>query len=284
MQGNDGNFYGTAWEGGNLNCALSNFVAGCGTLFKMNAKGAFQTLYTFCTDFSSYCPSGSSPTAGMVQGPDGYYYGTSQYGGHFGDSICDYSTCGTIFKMTSSGTLTQLYQFCSSFACTDGVWPSATLVLGTDTNLYGTASGGDLSEGVIFSITPGGAYSRLYSFSGTDGAYPGALMQATNGTFYGTTSSAGPGGYGTIFSLSMGLSPFVVEQPAIGKVGEKILITGTNLKGTTLVQFNGTAAQFTMPSRTLIVATVPSGASTGLISVTGPNGALSTKTAFTVIP
>lgn len=112
------------------------------------------------------------------------------------------------------------------------------------------------------------------------------LLQATNGIFYGPTSG-GPGadGNGTIFALSVGLGPFVKTVPTLGKPGKTILILGTDLTGATSVSFNGVAAAFKVRSKTLISATVPTGATTGFVTVTTtPSGTLKSNTRFVVRP
>jgi uncharacterized repeat protein (TIGR03803 family) len=66
IQGTDGNFYGTTGQGGTNN----NCTDGCGTVFKITAKGVLTSLHSFDgTD-------GSTPNAGLVQGIDGDFYGT----------------------------------------------------------------------------------------------------------------------------------------------------------------------------------------------------------------
>ena len=60
-------------------------------------------------------PDGANPTAGLVQGTDGNFYGTT-YGGGANTSYCadtGYNGCGTVFKISPSGTLTVLYSFCT---------------------------------------------------------------------------------------------------------------------------------------------------------------------------
>lgn len=70
--------------------------------------------------------------------------------------------------------------------------------------------------------------------------------------------------------------------PAAGGYGASIVLTGTNLTGATLVSFNGTyATSFTVDSSTQITALVPSGATTGAITVTTPGGSGSSSS-FTV--
>ena len=89
---------------------------------------------------------------------------------------------------------------------------------------------------------------------------------------------------GTIFNLNMALGPFVTTNPTSGKAGTKVGILGTNLKGATAVSFNGTAAKFSVVAKTTIVATVPVGATTGLVTVVTPSGTLTSNVPFQIAP
>jgi uncharacterized protein (TIGR03437 family) len=109
------------------------------------------------------------------------------------------------------------------------------------------------------------------------------LVQDTNGTFYGTTEFAGNHN-GTVFSVAVGLVPFVETQPTSGKVGAAVKILGTNLTGATSVSFNGTAATFTVLSKSEITTTVPADATTGKVEVTTSKGTLKSNTKFRVTP
>jgi len=106
-----------------------------------------------------------------VQASDGNFYGTTIGGGA---GICGGDGCGTVFKITPSGTLTTLY----SFGGADGTNPAAGLVQATDGNFYGTTSEGGASDncsdgcGTIFEISPNGMLTTLYSFDFTDGYSP----------------------------------------------------------------------------------------------------------------
>ena len=253
-QGSDGNFYGTTYTGGDIaNQPL-------GTVFKITPSGTLTTLH----DFNG--ADGASPAAGLVQGTNGNFYGT---------------TSVTFFEITPSGTLTTLH----SFNGTDSSGESAAgLVQGADGNFYGiTKTGGANGYGTVFKITPTGALTMLHSFDETDGqdAGPG-LVQDTNGNFYGTTALGGASDYGTVFSLAVGLGPFVETEPASGEVGSAINILGTNLTGATSVTFNGTAAKFTVVSSSEITTTVPAGATTGEVKVVTPSGTLSSNVSFQV--
>lgn len=82
--------------------------------------------------------------------------------------------------------------------------PTAGLIRGGDSDLYGTSSGGGSSGlGSVYRITESGAVSVIASFSGGNGANPmGALLLGTNGSLYGTSSHGGAGDWGTVFELT----------------------------------------------------------------------------------
>jgi uncharacterized repeat protein (TIGR03803 family) len=261
-----GNLYGTTEEGG---------ANGAGTVFKLTPSGTFTTLYTFCS--KSGCKDGGNPEAALVQATDGNLYGTTLYGG--ANCVPD-GGCGTVFKITTGGALTTLHRFDEG----DGANPYAALVQATDGNLYGTTeSGGAVGAGTVFKITPSGKLTTLHRFDVGDGANPNAgLVKYTDGKLYGTTQTGGVHGLGTVFSLSVGLGPFVETQPTSGKVGAAVKILGTDLTGASSVTFNGTAARFTVVSKSEIKTTVPAGATTGTVEVTTPKGTLKSNVVFRV--
>lgn len=292
VQGVDGNFYGATPAGGSgSSCSTSLFPDGCGTLFKLTPAGKLITLHSFCS--LPNCADGSGPGSSLALATDGNLYGTTFYGG----ANCSPYGCGTIFKITAEGKLTTLYSFCSLSNCADGGLPEAPLVQATDGNLYGTTfaggsgcgNGTGCGYGTIFKINPTGVLTTLHSFCSaitcTDGADPyGGLLQAANGIFYGTTEQGGTSNNGTVFSLNTGLGPFVsfIRNPA--KVGQKFGILGYGLTGTSSVSLNGIPASFTAQSDTLLIATVPSGATSGNVTVTTPSGTLTSNVPFRVIP
>jgi dipeptidyl aminopeptidase/acylaminoacyl peptidase len=74
-------------------------------------------------------------------------------------------------------------------------------------------------------------------------------------------------------------------SPTSGPVGTSVTITGSDFPNATDVQFNGTSAStFSIDSDTQITATVPSGATTGPISVLTPDGTATSTEDFTVLP
>jgi uncharacterized repeat protein (TIGR03803 family) len=197
VRGADGNFYGTNPSGGANNE---------GTVFKITPGGALTTLYSFCAQTG--CADGQIPYAGLVQGADGDFYGTTEVGGTNGN--------GTVFKITPEGKLTTLHRFAGA----DGSEPAGGLVQAPDGNFYGMAeSGGANNEGTVFKITPAGALTTLYSFCAkpycADGELPqyAELVQVSDGNFYGMTSQGGAhgsilcgfggvGSCGTVFKIT----------------------------------------------------------------------------------
>jgi uncharacterized repeat protein (TIGR03803 family) len=280
IQASDGNFYGTTLQGG-AHTACGG-TSGCGSVFKVTPRGKLTTLYSFCAQTN--CADGFELFGGLVQGSDGNLYGTTAEGGANG--------YGTVFQLTTTGKLTTLHSFNSS----DGAYPEAALIQGTDGNFYGTTPQGGTNgvAGTVFQITPAGTLTTLYDFCAktncADGTGPfESVMQATNGKFYGTAFSGGSstnciGGCGTAFSLSMGLAPFIETRTASGIVGSHVIVLGNNLTAATAVNFNGTPAAFAVRSATEITATVPAGATTGLVTVATPSGTLTSNHPFRVIP
>jgi uncharacterized repeat protein (TIGR03803 family) len=282
VEAEDGDLYGTTENGG----AYTACTLGCGTVFKITPKGTLGTLHSF----AGYPGDGAAPDASLAPAIDGTFYGTTSAGGS--------ADAGTIFKITTTRSFATIYNFCSQTNCADGENPESGLMPATDGNLYGTAlRGGVYESGSTFKITPEGALTSPYSFcsqgfpSCPEGSLPYAgLMQATNGRFYGSTSeggdlSCGSGyGCGTVFSLDLGFGPFLTFFRNGASAGQMFGILGEGLKGATRVSLNGTPADFNIKSETLIVATVPSGATSGPVTVTIPTGTLRSNVPFYVIP
>jgi uncharacterized repeat protein (TIGR03803 family) len=267
----DGNFYGTT-QGGGAN--------GYGTVFKITPSGALTTLYSFCAQTN--CTDGAEPGAALLQANDGNLYGTTDSGGSIGGD-------GTIFKITLEGALTTLHTFCAQGTCDDGSAPISPLVQATDRAFYGTTgNAGANNYGTIFRITSEGDLTTLHSFNGSDGGdVKTGLFQATNGNLYGTAADGGSGSCdtcGTIFSLNVGLGQFAETLPTSGAVGNTIDILSQGLTGTTGVSLNGTTANFTVVSDTDLTVTIPTGATTGFVTLTLPTATLKSNQEFRVTP
>jgi len=181
VQATDGNFYGTTTYGG---------ANGGGTVFKITPSGTLTTLYGFCSQ--SACTDGTRPVAGLVQATDGNFYGTTGGGG--ANSTCPNNVwgvgCGTVFKISPSGTLTTLH----SFDGTDGSGPTAGLAQDTNGKFYGTTFTGGTSSascsaygscGTVFSLSVG--LSPFVETEPTSGKV-GALVKILGTNLTGTTS------------------------------------------------------------------------------------------------
>jgi uncharacterized repeat protein (TIGR03803 family) len=177
-QGQDGNIYGTTVNGG---------TNGVGTVFQITPAGKLTVIYSFNE------AQGYAPYAGLTLGTDGNFYGAAQYGGTYG--------FGMVYQITPTGTLTPIYNFTGG---SDGLYPSAPPVLGTDGNWYGTTQGDFANYGTLYQLAPDGKFKLLYTFVGPQGSdQPRApLLLAANGDFYGTTALGGKYNEGTLFSLS----------------------------------------------------------------------------------
>lgn len=124
--------------------------------------GTFTALYSFGG------PDGAEPEGGLVQGPDGVFYGTTSRGGANDD--------GTVFRFTPGGALTTLYAFTGG---TDGSSPIGRLVVGKDGALYGTTDGNNTThQDTFFRITPSG---RLTTLAAPSGPYPGPIVAFKRG-------------------------------------------------------------------------------------------------------
>jgi hypothetical protein len=69
-----------------------------------------------------------------------------------------------------------------------------------------------------------------------------------------------------------------------GKVGRKVVISGSGFENVSAVTFNGAGATFTVRSPNVLVATIPAGATDGPIGVTTQNGVATSTQSFDVRP
>lgn len=198
-----GSLYGTTFYGG---------IYGYGTVFKVNPKTGKETVLY---NFTGSSLDGGNPYAGLIMDAAGDLYGTTTGGGVSGCDSNGFFGCGTVFKLTNTGSETVLYRFCSETNCTDGQNPIAGLVMDSTGNLYGTTFyGGASGGGTVFKLDPAtGIETVLYNFAGgSDGEGPvGGLIREKTGNLYGTTANGGGSancevngyvGCGTVFELT----------------------------------------------------------------------------------
>jgi uncharacterized repeat protein (TIGR03803 family) len=267
VQTTNGALYGTTTGAGAHNV---------GTTFKISPSGTLKTLHDFCSDTNPAgdCLDGAVPEATLFQAPNGNIYGTTTYGGN--NDFCP-NQCGVVFKMSLSGTLTIIYDFCpigggASDVCADGENPFSALVP-AGKYFYGTTGFGGKNTchpndgcGTVFQLTSNGAtLTTLHTFCSEkgckDGSAPAAgLLQAANGDFFGTTFLNGAYGGGTVFEITASgtlttIHSFCEEAAcADGSSPNAVLIQAVdgNIYGTTLSGgANGAGTIFQIASGTL---------------------------------
>jgi uncharacterized repeat protein (TIGR03803 family) len=192
VQGADGFLYGVAPHGGDFTVLPPD---GGGTAFRINADGSFTTLHVFTG------PDGAAPIS-LVLGRDGFFYGTTYYGGPTSISSFIPGT-GVLFRMDRAGKVTVLRKFVDA---SGGFYPGP-LVVGADGALYGPAAGGvstlNTYPGLVYRFDPAtGAFTVLHNFNLSDGQDPtGPLFQGADGYLYGTTWQGGPWNTGVIYKV-----------------------------------------------------------------------------------
>jgi len=176
-----GNLYGTTGSGG---------TADFGTVYKVDRNGKYAVLYSF-----SGGSDGCEPLGNLAADENGNLYGTA--------SACGDFNRGTIFKLSSAGSLSVLFTF-GSDGSGGGNAPMGGVVRDRNGNLYGTTLfGGDCGVnqsgcGTIFKLSPNGGMTYLHSFDGiSDGESPWCnVILDVAGNLYGTTSISGLNGLG----------------------------------------------------------------------------------------
>jgi uncharacterized repeat protein (TIGR03803 family) len=169
-----------SWQGGS---------DGRGAAFKVTPSGKLTVLANFVISNGDY------PIGGLTLGADGNLYGTTNQGG---DPNCNLGLgCGTVLKLTPAGKLTTLFVFPADNS--NGSYPGATPIQGSDGNFYGTTSVG-LSGSTLYKMTPTGTMTLLHQFNTTDGNdVVAGLVEGADGNFYGGSFSGGTNGDGVLF-------------------------------------------------------------------------------------
>jgi uncharacterized repeat protein (TIGR03803 family) len=274
----DGNFYGTTLLGGS---SYGGGLPGFGVIFKITPAGNMTLLYNFDDAQGAYS---YSP---LVQGSDGNLYGTATGGGTGNGG-------GVVFRITLAGQFIVLHAMNGT---TDGNQPDAGLVQASDGNFYGVADNGGNSTpclgsgcGTLFGINTIGDLFVAYDFDGTVGYAPDITpVQHTNGIIYGEADFGGVAnsscilGCGVFYKYDAHLPAFVTLLPYSGKAGSTIEFLGQEFtSGITTVSFNGTSVTPTVVSKTYMTAIVPSGATSGFVTVENSSGTLTSNKKFHV--
>jgi len=246
MQGSDGNLYGTASGGGAYNG---------GVVFQLTLSHVYKVIHSFQS------PDGTDPEGGLVQGSDGFFYGLTSRDGwfqqlwvHGGGPL--FKAGGTLFKVDSTGAnFSRLFTF-TAYISNDvgsGMAPLATPTIHTN--------------GLIYGLTSLGGFTGNGQAPGTQGAFDDG---------------------GELFSFNAGLKPFVsVVGQRSAHVGDRVSIIGQGFLNATGIRFGNGSVPWTKQAVSIwsdnyMTVTVPSGATTGPVTVTETTGTLSTPYNFTI--
>lgn len=179
VQGTDGNFYGTAYYGGNNSTNCSFY--GCGIIYQVTPAGTFTSLYNFCSQ--AECADGAAPWAGLMQATNGNFYGTTSFGGlTVYDCTNTLLGCGTVYSLSMglgpfveanpgfskvgrevgilgnnlTGTTSITFNGVSAaFTVVSGTFIKATVPSGATTGpIEVTTPGGTLVSNVAFRVNP----------------------------------------------------------------------------------------------------------------------------------
>ena len=207
---------------------------------------------TFTTDNTN------SPTLDIINTsvPSGATTGTITVTNSFGTTT------------TSSFTVTAPAPTITSFSPTSAAEGATVTLIGT--NFTGTTA-----------VSFNGVSASTFTVDNATTITATVPAGATSATIAVTT----PGGSVTsATSFTVIAAPTITSfTPTTATTGATVTLTGTNFTGATAVSFNGAVATtFTVVSATTITATVPSGASSGTISVTTAGGTATSSGSLTL--
>ena len=187
IEGPDDYLYGTANIGG-----LNKF----GTIFKLSKWGGDPTVIH---DFGTTADDGLRPRSGLLNGGDGWFYGTTEFGAN--------SKTGSVYRISVDGSGYQVLHLFDG-PPNDGARPLAGLMIAPNGLLYGTCrDGGKFAGGVVFRLAnDGGGYRVMHHFddSAKEGKQPTSrLVSAGTEGLYGVALSGGLGAGGTLFRMDL---------------------------------------------------------------------------------
>lgn len=187
------------------------------------------------------------------------------------------ATTGPVSVGSPNGTATSQSNFivptgCPSIAAfTPSSGSSGSSVVISGSNFLGTTAVRFNGVSATFVVNSPTQISAVVPPGATTGR-----IAVTNGS--GTAISASD-----FVVVSGSSSPSIATlEPTHGCPGVRVTITGANFSGATSVRFNGIAAEYTIESSTRISAIVPTGASSGPVTVMTPTGVASSPNSFTV--
>lgn len=242
--------HGTTFSGGNLDR---------GVFFRLASNSGATVLHHFAN------AAGAMPEGPLILGNDGNFHGVAMEGGASGR--------GTVFRLTPTGTRTRLVSFTGTGGLAKGDRPRGPLAKDVNGDFLGLAErGGANDAGVVFRLSPSGAYTALHEFSASGPRWPKGGLAGFNGQFLGLTSAGGAGDFGTIFRLnSSGQVTVLAEFTGLGGA-----LPGAEPMGVPVVAADGTIYALASEGGTSGAGTLarvkPDGSATTLLQFDGKNG------------
>jgi uncharacterized repeat protein (TIGR03803 family) len=181
----DYNLYGTT---------SFNAAGGAGAVYKLDRAGNASVVYAFPGIAGGQFPY----NGGIILGPDGRLYSTTEYGGSHG--------AGVLYQLDGNGHERVLYTFDLMTANGYGQ-PTGNVIRDSAGNFYGTTFIGQADVGygfgVVYKVNTSGCATLLHNFTnGADGGNPyGGVILDAKGNVYGTASGGGASGDGVVFGI-----------------------------------------------------------------------------------
>lgn len=237
---------------------------GTGAIGRITTSGSL-------TEYELPTPDGYDSGAGDIAvGPDGNLWFTWTSGPPGG--LGNLPWARSIGRITPSGTITEF-----PISTTNG-WPGGGITAGPDGALWFTTG----AANTIGRITTTGTVTH-YPVP-TSNSFPVDIDMGPDGNLWFTEGYASKIGRLSLSTSGVPTPMISAFSPTSGPVGTTVTILGANFAGATSVAFGGVNQPvFSVDvTGTQITATVPSGAATGLLSVTTPFGTATSGTAYTV--
>jgi uncharacterized repeat protein (TIGR03803 family) len=179
-----GNLYGTTSIGG-----ANNY----GTVFELTPQPDGNWLFTLLYAFDG--TEGGSPIGGLLMDDKGNLYGTALWGPN---------GLGVVYRLRPLGHGQWSYTVLHAFSGNDGSRPWRDMVMDSAGNLYGTAGGGTVGQGVLFELRKINDVWRetvLHDFNGSNGSGPTGLTLDPSGNVYGV-AAGGVNNQGLVYKLA----------------------------------------------------------------------------------
>ena len=285
--------------------------SGIGFSFRGAIYAPFGQVDLIVSGSQAACPDPTAAGCGFIEADTVRLAGANAkwqgLGPGFGGSTTTTTTTTTPGSTTTTpGVITTYPSITTTIPGTTTVIGGTTTVIGGTTTVIGGVTVTIPSGPVVASFDP------LVGGVGTVVTISGSYLAGTTDVFFGGTpaasftvnddstvtatvplgASSGPISVATAAGTAASFLPFTFVpaptfssfSPAAGSIGTVVSIVGADLTGATSVAFNGTdvTSFLVNDAGTLLTASVPEGAITGVISVTTPGGSTSSATAFVV--